>query len=327
MGVFLVRRFAYSVLTLLGVSFVVFVLIRALPGEPIDYYRSQLGSGPADAAALEAIRRSYALDGSAVTQYAAWFGRALRGDLGHSFIDHEPVGAKIAERAGATLTLNLTALLISFSIAVPLGVWLSGRRRRGEAADLLLLVLFSLPAFWIALLLIDALVVRSSLLPLFGMESISADSLSPSARVVDRVRHMLLPVVCLSIAPVAMIARVTRAAMIEAFSADHIVAARARGLSDRALKFKHALRVAAVPLISLFGVLTPFALSGSVVIERIFQWGGVGSLLIDSILRRDYPVVMGATLFTALIVLASSVIVDVLYAWADPRIRSGEEVA
>lgn len=321
MAVFLARRLLYAILTLLGVSFIVFALIRLLPGEPIDYYRAQLGVGAVDQAALAEVRKSYRLDDPLLLQYGGWLIAALSGDLGFSFIDREPVTSKIRQRLGETLLLNGVALLFSFLVAIPLGVVLSSKRRVAAAADTALVLLFSVPAFWLALLLVSLFVMRAPLFPLFGSASYDAESLSFSARMIDRLRHLVLPVLCLSAAQIAMITRVTRGAMDDAMAAEHIVAARARGVSERSIVFRHALRVAFVPLISMFGVLLPFVLSGSVVIERIFQWKGIGSLFLDSIMTRDYPVVMGLTLVTAVVVLAGSIVVDFLYTLADPRVR------
>lgn len=320
MAEFLVRRLLHALLALLGVATVVFVLIRALPGDPIDYYRSQTDAHATEAV-VEQLRERYGLNQPALWQYASWLARTTQGDLGSSFRDHEPVSSKLRERLGPTLLLIAASLSFSFAIGVPLGVLLSSRRRVGEAVDALLLLLFSVPTFWLALLLVHWLVMRYQLFPLFGMESLGASDLNVGERIVDRIRHLTLPVICLSAGLIALIARVTRATMEEAMLEEHIAAARARGLSMGRARMHHALRNAAIPIISLLGVVLPFTLSGTVVVERIFQWRGIGDLFFDAILSRDYPVVMGLTLVTASIVLAAMVVVDLLYAFADPRIR------
>lgn len=316
----ILRRVAHAPLTLLGICTLVFVLIRALPGDTIAYYRGQLGPD-VDARTLDEMRRARGLDRNIGIQYLYWLRDAARGDLGHSYTDRRPVTEKIAERLPNTLLLNATALTVSTLIALPIGLFLGSRRRRllALASDLLLLLLFSLPTFWVALLLMEWLAVKLGVVPLYGMES------DPSAGLLDRAAHMILPVICLSLPQVAIIARFTRTALETTMGEDHIRAARARGIDELQIVLRHGFRNILIPLVSLLGVMLPYLLSGSVIVERIFQWYGAGELFFDAVMARDYPVVMGVTLATAVLVLAVTTLTDLLYSVSDPRIREGGE--
>ena len=318
---YLARRLALAIPTLFGIALVVFLLVHLAPGSPLsgggDSLRRPTGR------AAEEMRRLYGLDRPLPERFAAWISRAARFDLGESFVDHRPVSERIREALPNTLLLNGLALLLALGIAIPLGVAAGGRpegafdRLSGAA----LFALYSMPTFWAALLAQTLFSVHWRLLPLYG---VSADVPPPGlAGVADKLAHLALPVSCLTYGTLAFVARLVRAGVAEAASSDFVLAARARGASRRRALWTHALPNALLPILTLLGLLLPALLSGSVIVERIFAWPGLGRLYFDSILSRDYPVVLGLSLLTAVATLAATLLADVASAAADPRVRDG----
>jgi peptide/nickel transport system permease protein len=321
------RRLLHAPLTLIGISFVVFLLIRALPGDPVDFYVSQMGPQAQSAAAIAEVRAARGLDRPLLAQFALWMTAVARGDLGASYIDHRPVTEKIAEKLPRTLLLNVLALLCAVAIALPIGI-LTGARSGSwldRSVNFALLLLFSVPVFWAALLLMDWLSLRLNLLPLYGIESDDVATMSSAERIFDRIRHLILPTICLAYGQLAFLARYSRSAVEESLTEEFVTASKARGLSESRILLGHVLPHALVPLVSLLGVVLPFLISGSVIVERMFQYDGVGNLFLSSILRRDYPVVMALTLLTAVTVMVANLLTDILYGVADPRIRVAGE--
>jgi peptide/nickel transport system permease protein len=326
---YLIRRLLYSVLTLIGITIVVFVLIHAIPGDPVHYHLGIAGSPrgiPPEI--VEGLRRDLGLDRPLPLQYLEWMKSVVRGDLGLSFRDRQPVLQKILQKAPATIELNLVALLLAGIIGIPLGVMAGAKpgRHLDRISGLGAFFLFALPNFWIALVLMHLFAVRLEILPLYGMHSSGAFRLSPSARFLDHLQHLILPAVVLSYAQIAVFLRFTRSAVSETIGRDFIAAARARGVPESSIIFRHALRNALVPLITLLGLAVPYLISGSVIVEQIFEWDGLGRLYFSAILSRDYPLIMGLTLLTATVVVLASLLTDLLYGLADPRIRLGEEI-
>jgi peptide/nickel transport system permease protein len=315
----LLRRLLTLPLTLLGIITLVFFLIQALPGDPVAYFAGQLPPGERSPQAIETLRQSRGLDQPLTRRYGDYLRQLAAFDLGRSHLDQRPVREKIGERLPHTLFLNGVALLIAVVLAIPLGGWLGMRasRRTSRTADLVLLLLFSLPMFWVALLLIDLMVLRMNLFPLFGMRSLGAEG----GGVADRLRHVALPAICLAYVQLAVIARFTRSAVEEVKNHEFVSAARSRGLTEWRVASRHIFRNALVPMVTLFAIVLPYLLSGSVIIERMFQWNGIGNLFFEAILARDYPVVMGLTLISATLVLLVVFVTDLLYAAVDPRIE------
>ncbi|HEX9690124.1 MAG TPA: ABC transporter permease [Thermoanaerobaculia bacterium] len=315
------RRLALAIPTLAGIVVLVFLLLHLAPGSPASAAGSAESGRRVSAAAREEMRRLYGLDRPLPERFAQWISRVVRLDLGESFVDHRPVSERIREGLPATLALNGLALFFTLAIAVPVGVAAGGRPEGlfDRASAIALFALYSMPVFWAALLLQTLLSVELGWLPLYGISSDPAPA--GLAGIVDRLAHLALPVTCLTYGSLAFFARLVRAGVLEARSQDFVTAALARGVSRRAALWRHAFRNALLPLITLLGLLLPGLLSGSVIVERIFAWPGLGRLYFDSILSRDYPVVLGLSLVGAVATLLATLAADVAYALADPRVR------
>lgn len=326
MTIYLVRRLLYAVLTFFGITIATFALIHSVPGDPISFFIGRSGPRNIPPAIQAVIRHEFHLDEPLPVQYLYWLRGAITFDFGASIVDRRPVRERIAEKLPATFQLNVIAFLLAAGIGIPIGLWSATRSghliERASAVGFFLL--YSLPSFWVALLLMQWLSVRFNLLPLFGMTSNDYSEMTPGQQFADRARHIVLPVITMTYAQLAIYARFTKSAVTEVIRQDFIIAARAKGVRDTALLWRHAFRNALMPLITLLGITIPYLISGSVIVEQIFQWDGIGLLYYDAILSRDYPTVMGLTVATAVITLLAGLVADVLYAVADPRVRLGE---
>lgn len=319
---YLTRRLAYAIVTFFGITIAIFVLIHAVPGDPVTMYGAKYGPRSLSRDVLAALRHRHHLDQPLVTQYGWWLRGVLSLDFGRSVMDGVPVIERIGQSLPNTIVLNAVSMVLAAVVGIPMGVFGAARKRRGGSlSSALFLLLYSLPTFWVALLLMRTFSVDHQWLPLYGMTSDDYAQLSPAAQIGDRLLHMVLPVVTLTFGQLAIFARFARATVEEVIGQDYIVAARARGVAPGSLLWHHALRNALIPLITLLGLTVPYLISGSVIVERIFQWDGIGRLYIFSILTRDYPTVLGLTVVTAIVTLMASVAADLLYALADPRIR------
>lgn len=319
---YIVRRLLYGVLTFFGITIVVFALLHSVPGDPIDFYISQHMTH-LSRAALDAIRHEHHLDQPLVTQYLYWLRGVMTFQLGTSITDHRPVVDHLLEKLPQTIELNLAAFLLAAVIGVPIGLWSATRSGRPleRASAVLFFLLYSLPSFWVALLLMEFFSVRLGILPLFGMHSEDYRDFSTARQLVDHTMHAVLPVITLAYAQLAIFARFSKSALTEVIRQDYITTAYAKGAAPRRVLWRHAFRNALIPLITLLGLVIPYLISGSIIVEDIFQWDGIGRLYFISILSRDYPTVLGLTVATALVTLFASLFADVLYAFADPRIR------
>ncbi len=318
---YVIRRLLYGLLTFLGITVATFALIHAVPGDPVLFYAGY--TGQKSGAALEAIRHEYHLDEPMSKQYLRWLGGVVTLDFGRSIIDRRPVMDRILEKLPRTFVLNLIAFLIAAAIGVPVGLWSAARAGRlfDRASAVTFFLLYSLPAFWIALLLMELFSVRLGILPLFGLTSDGYAEMTPGGQFVDRIRHLILPVVTLAYGQLAIFARFSRSALREVIRQDFVTTARAKGAGEASVMWHHALRNALLPIITLIGLVVPYLISGSIIVEDIFQWDGIGLLYFDSIRSRDYPTVMALTVVTAVVTLLATLIADLLYAVADPRVR------
>jgi peptide/nickel transport system permease protein len=318
---YVLRRLLLAIPTLFGIAVIVFLLVHLAPGSPVSGSESSLRRTTGRAA--EEMRRLYGLDRPLPERFGAWLSRAARFDMGESFVDHRPVATRIREALPHSLFLNGLALLLALSIAIPLGVVAGAHPESAfdRLSGAALFALYSMPTFWAALLLQTLFAVRLRWLPLYGVASDGAPA--GLAGLPDRLAHVALPAVCLAYGTLAFVARLVRAGVAESRESDYVLAARARGASARRAVWTHAFRNATLPLITLFGLLLPALLSGSVIVEKIFAWPGLGRLYFDSILSRDYPVILALSLLSAVATLAATLASDVASAAADPRVRDG----
>ena len=317
------RWAARAAVTLVGITLATFVLLRLLPGDPARVLLSGDGR-PVPREAYEAMLRDWGWHRPLPVQYLVWASGVVRGDFGASLADGRPVVERVAERLAPTLLLNAVTLVVVFALAIPSGVAMA--RARGSPLDRasrwLLFLLFALPSFWIAGLLQLTLAVELGVLPMQGMWSVGREGAGIGARALDLARHLALPVTCLAYGQLAFLARFTRANLLDSLGADFVRTARAKGLPESAVLRRHALRNAWIPLLTLTGLTVPALLGGSVVVESIFAWPGLGRLFYDSVLQRDYPVVMALTLLAAVLTLGGNLVADALYHVADPRAAS-----
>lgn len=323
MSRWLLRRLLGAAVTLLLAITLVFLLMRLTPGDPLARLSEDR---PLPPEATAALRARFGLDQPLHRQYAAFLGGALRGDLGGS-IEHggRPVVALLAERLPATLLLGGTALLLNFTLGVWLGVWQAARR--GSAADhvasVLTLTAYATPSFLLGIVLAWGLGIELRWFPVGFMHAIGlpADA-GALTRLRDLLWHLALPVATLSAGTIGATVRFQRAAMVEALRLDAVRTARAKGLPERAVRWRHAWRNALGPMLALFGLWLPLLVAGSVFVEQIFSWPGLGSLVADAIGTRDYPVLMGATILVSATIIGGNLLADVLQRWLDPRLRA-----
>jgi peptide/nickel transport system permease protein len=323
MSTYIVRRLLYAALTFFGITVLVFALVHSVPGDPVTLLIGLRGPTQISPAALAAIRHSHHLDQPLAVQYFWWLRGVVHLDFGESFVDRRPVIEHIVARLPNTIVLNGIAVLLAALIGVPIGLWSATKSGRlpERASAVGFFLLYSLPSFWVALLLMELFSVKLRLLPLFGIVSDDYLTLPPHEQLFDRVRHLILPVICMAYWQLAIFARFSKAALTEVIRQDFITTARAKGAAEVSVIWHHALRNALIPLITLLGLTFPLTISGNVIIESMFGWNGVGQLLIVSIARRDYPIILGLSVCTAIATLLANLIADLLYAAADPRVR------
>lgn len=323
---YIVRRLLLMVPTLFGITIVTFCVMQLAPGEPAAIQRMEeaasIGTTVDMSRNLELFREQYHLDEPIPIQYFYWLKRLVVLDFGTSLIDHRPVLTKIRARIWNTIQINLLAFGLAWLMAIPLGILSAVWRRTwtDNVTTVVLFVLYSLPTFWIALLFILFFGVYLGWLPFYGKESPGIGSETLLVRLWDRFQHMVLIVVCLTYPSLAALSRYARGAMLDVWNQDYIRTAKAKGLTERLVVFKHALRASLLPLVTLFGFILPGLIGGSVILEYIFNWPGIGTLYFTAILERDYPLVMGLAFVSAVLVLLGNLLADLLYAVVDPRI-------
>jgi peptide/nickel transport system permease protein len=317
---FLFRRLAEAVPLMLLLTIAVFGILQALPAGPLSVYENDPSLSPEDVQRLE---ERFGLSDPLPVRYVKWLGSIVQGDLGYSVSTQRSVSQIIGERLPNTLLLMGCGLLISMLVALPLGV-LSALRQYSwidHAATTVSLVGYAMPPFWTGLMLIIVFSVKFRewglpALPATGMVTLGADGL-----LLDRLSHLLLPVTVIALFNASHYARYARASMLEVLQQDFMRTARAKGLSERLIVWRHGLRNAALPVVTVFTLDIPSLFSGAVVTESIFGWPGMGRLFLDAAFRFDYAVLMGVVTITAVLVILSAILADLLYGWIDPRIR------
>lgn len=318
---FVARRLLALGPLLLGVLAFGFAIVQLAPGDPVQVL---VGDYPAPAAYVREVRERFGLDRPVPLQFLRYAGQVLRGNLGHSFFYNEPVLDLLVGRLPATLALMGAALVVSSVGGVLLGV--ACGRRPGTAPDHVLMVLglcgYSLPVFWLGQLLLMGLALRLDWFPTQGMRSLAL-GLSPARRGLDVLHHLALPALTLATRYLALNVRLTRTSLLQVSAMDYLKTARAKGLAEGTVIYKHALRNALVPVVTMIGLNVGHLVAGAVLTETVFAWPGLGRLVYEAILHRDYPVVLGGLLVVSVCVVVGNLLADLAYAAIDPRIRLG----
>jgi peptide/nickel transport system permease protein len=325
MGAFVLRRLLGAIPLLIGIATIIFFVLRLAPGDPTTFYFNP--NIPPDV--IEQLRRNLGLDQPLHIQYVRWLTSFFTGDFGYSFAQSRPVRDILLEALPNTLMLTGTALVLVFFIGILIGVLQAVRQYSvfDSASSVISLFFYSMPSFWLALMLMLVFSLKAHqwgwpiALPPTGITSVDYEFMSAGEKIWDRISHLILPVGTLTLALAAGVARYTRGQMLEVVRQDYIRTARAKGLPERTVIMKHALRNSMLPVITLLGLYLPFLFSGAVLIELIFAWPGMGRIMVDAIFQRDYPLVMATSFVFAVLVVVGNLIADVLYAVADPRIR------
>lgn len=306
---------------LFGVSVVSFAVISLAPGR---FSSLDQAMNPKVSAEYQMrLNKAFNLDKPMHVRYILWLKDLARLDLGRSFVDNRPVAAKIFERVPVTVGINALSLLVVFLVAIPVGI--RAATKAGGAFDtataVFSFVMLSVPAFWLALLLMQLFCIRLGWLPISGLHSLDFDYFPPVRRFLDVAWHLILPVFVSSVAGLAVISRYMRSSILEALQQPYIYTARAKGLPQRTVVYKHALRNALLPIVTLVGLSIPGLLGGSVIFESIFALPGLGQLFFQAVMARDMPLIMAEVVLGALLTVAGNLIADISYAYVDPRIR------
>ena len=324
MWLYILKRLGLMLPMLLGITLISFTVIHLAPGTPTDMQTTL--NPKASLEAQKRLRELYGLDKPLIVQYGDWLTRLVRLDFGRSFSpDRRPVWDKIKERIGITLSLNLMSLIIILCVSIPIGVIAAYRAHSwfDQATTLFVFFGFAMPTFWLALLLIMFFGVYLDWLPISGLTSLNFRQFSFWQKVQDLGAHVTLPVLVAAFGGLAGMSRYMRGNMLEVIRQDYITTARAKGLPERVVIFKHALRNALLPVITILGLSVPGLIGGSVIFESIFAIPGMGQLFYGAVMARDYPLVMGELVIGAVLTLLGNMLADVGYALVDPRIRAG----
>ena len=324
MWLYILKRLGLMIPMLLGITLISFTVIHLAPGTPTDMQTTL--NPKASLEAQKRLRELYGLDKPLMVQYGDWLKRLVHLDFGRSFSpDRRPVWDKIKERIGITLSLNLMSLIIILGVSIPIGVIAAYRAHSwfDQATTLFVFFGFAMPTFWLALLLIMFFGVYLDWLPISGLTSLNYRQFSFWQKVQDLGAHVTLPVLVAAFGGLAGMSRYMRGNMLEVIRQDYITTARAKGLPERVVIFKHALRNALLPVITILGLSVPGLIGGSVIFESIFAIPGMGQLFYGAVMARDYPLVMGELVIGAVLTLLGNMLVDVGYALVDPRIRTG----
>ncbi|MBT6427938.1 MAG: ABC transporter permease [Rhodospirillaceae bacterium] len=317
------QRVLFGLVLLLAVLVLNFTLIHMAPGDPADVIAGEMGGATEEM--MASIRKAYGLDRPFHEQLFSYVGKVFQGDLGYSYYFDQPVTELIFERLSATLLLVLTSLFLAIFLGTFLGVFASQNPNGmlSHFVTLLALLGYSLPVFWTGIMLLILLAAPPvDLFPIAGMYDVTKDG-GTFDYILDVLHHLILPVVTLSTIYLAFYSRLSRASMLDVLGADYIRTARAKGLSERVVVYKHALRNGVLPVVTFAGLQFSQLFSGAVLVETVFSWPGLGTLAFDSIGRRDTPMLLGILFFSALIVIVANILTDISYRLIDPRIKTG----
>jgi len=314
-----VRRLAQLLPIVVVIVVVNFLMIRLAPGDPIVYI---IGDAPVPEEAVAELRRKLGLDAPLLDQLLIYLANVARGYFGYSYVSRAPVVDVIAERLPATLLLMITQYVLAIVAGIALGV-VSARRQGGvldTGVTLLSVVGYAVPVFWLGQMLMLLFATKLGLFPAQGMMSLRYD-MGPIDKAIDIAHHMVLPTITLAFFNLALIARLTRSNMLQVLRLEYIVFARSKGLAERVVIYRHALRNALLPVVTIIGINIKTLITGAVLTETVFAWPGLGRLTFDAIHARDYPVLMGMFVFVGFLVVIANLVTDIAYAALDPRIR------
>lgn len=319
---FVAHRILLGILLLAGVLILNFFLIRLAPGDPAEVIAGAMGGATEEM--LARIRAEYGLDQPLLVQLFTYLGQVLRGDLGQSYFFNQPVTTLIGQRVGPTILLVISAQLLAIVLGVIMGV-LAARKPQGLLSGVVAVIStvgYAAPVFWTGIMLV---ILFASVFPILPVEGMTSARFQGNAfdYAVDVARHLILPATTLAIIFLAQYSRLARASMIDVLGADYVRTARAKGVKESVVVFKHALRNAVLPILTVAGLQFGNLISGALLVETVFNWPGMGRLAFDSILRRDYPLVLGVLFFSAAMVVIANLITDLSYRLADPRIGAG----
>ena len=321
MGQYLMKRLLEGIPLLIGITLVIYLVLVSIPGGPLAAYRNNPRVRAQD---LERLERQLGLDQPPLVRYGLWLGKFIQGDWGYSYVTYQPVLTMVWERFVNTIYLMGVSIVLTLLLAIPIGIYSALRQYSlfDHTMTGLAFMGYSMPSFWLGLLLILLFSVQLRWLPAGGMYSLGTD-LSGWAALLDRLRYLALPAFTLTVVSAGFYARYLRASMLEVIDQDYMRTAWAKGLTDRRVIAGHALKNAAIPFITIVAIHLPQVFTGTVVVETIFAWPGIGRLFWDSALRFDYPVLMGVLAIGALLVWLFNLLADLLYGYLDPRIRYG----
>ncbi|MCW4048799.1 MAG: ABC transporter permease [Candidatus Bathyarchaeota archaeon] len=318
---YIIRRVISSIPTLIGISILTFTIIHLAPGGPLKF--SLALRGDISPEYLLEMEKRLGLDKPIWEQYLIWLKNIITGDLGTSYIKEVPIIDLLQIYAGNTLKLMFSAQILAVLIAVPLGIISAVKQDTliDNTARFASLFGVSMPSFWTGLMLMFLFSVKLDLLPVFGARTIGAVYDYSMAAILDEFMHMILPVTVLGLSSAALITRLVRSSMLEVLNQDYITTARAKGLKENIVVYKHALRNALLPVVTVVGMSMGFLLAGATVTETVFAWPGMGRFVVQSTFNRDYPAIMAVTMMVALMVVVTNLITDLTYGFLDPRIR------
>lgn len=328
---YVIKRILLFIPTLIAITLITFAISHLAPGDPTELKvgvsqesmkadeKSQLNEQ-----AKNYYKQKWGLDKPLYTQYFIWLGNMVTGDFGNSFVDNRPVMGKIIERLPVTIPISLITICLSYMIAIPIGIYSAARQYSfwDRFSTVILFLLYSLPTFWIATMAIIFLanVEYLKIFPTSGLTSLGSENWPFFERMWDRVWHLILPISIYAYGSFAFLSRQMRGSMLEVIRQDYIRTARAKGLKEKTVVLRHALRNSLIPIITLFGGIFPALVGGSVIIETIFSIPGIGQLAFQALIARDYPLIMAELVMSAVLTLVGLLLVDILYAFVDPRI-------
>ena len=318
---YITKRLLLMVPLLFGITLVTFAVIHLAPGNPVEVQTEM--SLKVTAQAKDNLKRLYGLDKPLYIQYLDWLKRFTKLDFGKSFVDGRMVTDKIFERIPITLTINILSLILILFIAIPIGI-LSATRQYSlfdKLSTIFVFLGFSTPTFWLALLLMILFGVNMGILPISGIQSIDVADMGPFERLLDWIKHLVLPVGISAFGGIAGLSRYSRSSMLEVIRQDYIRTAKAKGLPEPAIVLRHAFRNALMPIVTILGLSVPGLIGGGVIFETIFAIPGMGQLFYSSTMARDYPTIMGILVIGAILTLFGNMIADISYAMVDPRVR------